>query len=482
MVEMGSYYSQTEIGKPDSFDFGLELKLAGLLHDEEIAPNPEWLWKKDGYMADVKRQFENLMNCVFAKTVMPSNWKHGGFNEPRYSGFRRNGPACVLHFVHCDPITDAETKIIIQLYILVKVPFSSLWQNHRWPIFLQSQKRLQLNYKLYKYAVMEYFQRHRTEFIHLPIWSGDPPTYPEMVLYAMSMVEQKWLNQFSAMAIPKRIIRICKALTSRFLAAAPKHVKSSLGRSTRKHFDVIHAKMEKCFMFKNGVIGFKRLGDSTEVQNGARPPVLSYSDVELHLDGMRRYDIEKPGSRCFGDLQEGFAIPEFFSPHLFRHIVLTLMSTEKQHGREWTLDDLPRLVVHVFDVIHDHLHDDAFLQTSTCMEYKDKCLTCLVSVLLNSSYYTWGTLREQMYTISEVLREMAHHSSHTTHLFKQRRHGKNCTSMSRGYTRWLFTVYTFYLFFIAFIQLFSQTLMPPKKVKHVNKFDSTDTNSSSDSG
>ena len=71
----------------------------------------------------LQKEFRNVADSILFETVLPDlNWRHGGFNSPGFSGFRKHGPASLYPFIYESPYTQNEYRVNIDLTLAMRLP------------------------------------------------------------------------------------------------------------------------------------------------------------------------------------------------------------------------------------------------------------------------------------------------------------------------------------------------------------------------
>lgn len=135
LIYGGSFYNQTKIDRPCEFDFAIEVdaSLTVLQHLGVIK-----LTGSDDNLITFKLEdmcVDGFKSVNFS-AVKPG-WKHGGFNTPSFSGFRRSGPAMMYQFNYCDPECQNE-DLDITVDVLLISPHNTSHGHLSWVIMQPS--------------------------------------------------------------------------------------------------------------------------------------------------------------------------------------------------------------------------------------------------------------------------------------------------------------------------------------------------------
>lgn len=135
LIYGGSFYNQTKIDRPCEFDFAIEVdaSLTVLQHLGVIK-----LTGSDDNLITFKLEdmcVDGFKSVNFS-AVKPG-WKHGGFNTPSFSGFRRSGPAMMYQFKYCDPECQNE-DLNITVDVLLVSPNNTSHGHLSWVIMQPS--------------------------------------------------------------------------------------------------------------------------------------------------------------------------------------------------------------------------------------------------------------------------------------------------------------------------------------------------------
>lgn len=135
LIYGGSFYNQTKIDKPCEFDFAVEVdaSLTVLQHLGVIE-----LAGSDDNLITFKLEdmcVDGFKSVNFS--ALQPGWKHGGFNTPSFSGFRRSGPAMMYQFKYCDPECQNE-DLNITVDVLLVSPHNTSHGHSSWVIMQPS--------------------------------------------------------------------------------------------------------------------------------------------------------------------------------------------------------------------------------------------------------------------------------------------------------------------------------------------------------
>lgn len=135
LIYGGSFYNQTKIDRPCEFDFAIEVdaSLTVLQHLGVI----KLTGSEDNLITfKLEDMCVDGFKSVNFSAVKPG-WKHGGFNTPSFSGFRRSGPAMMYQFKYCDPECQNE-DLNITVDVLLISPHNTSHGHLGWVIMQPS--------------------------------------------------------------------------------------------------------------------------------------------------------------------------------------------------------------------------------------------------------------------------------------------------------------------------------------------------------
>ena len=135
LIYGGSFYNQTKIDRPCEFDFAIEVdaSLTVLQHLGVI----KLTGSGDNLITfKLEDMCVDGFKSVNFSAVKPG-WKHGGFNTPSFSGFRRSGPAMMYQFKYCDPECQNE-DLNITVDVLLVSPHNTSHGHLSWVIMQPS--------------------------------------------------------------------------------------------------------------------------------------------------------------------------------------------------------------------------------------------------------------------------------------------------------------------------------------------------------
>ena len=319
LIGTGSSFSGTKVCQPNEFDFLYyictdnhcismnNIWYAGQALDCQVTIGPRSASEKRLSASDIKQRFEVIIDTVLRNFPLSDCWIHGGYRRPKYSDFRRNGPAYMFQFTH----VPSRVYVTIDLTLAVSLPLSDVQIK---PVMEHVMTRDYVAENMYK---MQYFK-------HIDMI----PHISRMWTCSTSISERFGLSGSKSSDSAKRVLRLCKILFSKIKNGVNETTKSRMSDFSQTMTDLEH----KTHRGRNYLP--PHLGKmSVSFHN------LSYLNIPDHHD-----DDDLNGYAPMLNVSAG-GTP---GSYVLQKIIMTMLLADDD---TWNREEIPRHVIEVLDML-----------------------------------------------------------------------------------------------------------------------------------